>query len=319
MLTVADLLTRFDVTLKLLTGKNNLDRRILRPGITRLDFELTGAFLDRPVKNIAILGNREYHYLQKLPPAVRKERIQMILAASPPLIILTKSFKKHALLLEQNTTTQVPIAATQMYSSDIYISFGTYLSEALAKYETVHGVLLEVYGEGVLITGESGIGKSEVAMEMVKKNHLFVADDAVDIACFGGAVIGRANAVAKNFIEVRGLGVLNIARMFGIGCTKPSTKINLVVHLVGVNSAQMHGFERLGDTKRTTVVAGTKVPYYEIPISPGRKTSDLVESAVIDAKLRREGYNSGAEFIKQHSAFLKQRRRSSSKKSQQDA
>ncbi|WP_084266123.1 HPr(Ser) kinase/phosphatase [[Mycoplasma] testudinis] len=296
MLTVEKLLQKFELSLAIIDGQKNIKNAILKPGINRVGFELLGFFVDKQIKNVIVFGNREYTYLLSLKADDCHARLANILKANPPAIILTQSFKKTDFLKKVNEKYQVPIISSDMFSNDIASSVGTYISERLASYETIHGVLIEVFGAGVLIIGESGIGKSEIAMEMIKKNHLFIADDAVDVARIGGSVLGKANIIAKNFIEVRGLGILNIAKMFGIEKIKDAAHIAVVVEIVNINNKQ-YDFERLGAKMQFKNIKGIRLPYYLLPISPGRKASDLIESVVIDLKLKREGYNSALDFI----------------------
>jgi HPr kinase/phosphorylase len=149
----------------------------------------------------------------------------------------------------------------------------------------------------VLLTGKSGIGKSEVAMELIKKGHIFVADDAIDVANIAGRILGKPNAIANNFIEVRGLGILNIPKMFGVEKTQTSSNIDVVIELVRDDDVNSQIFERIGNENRYQYIEKAKVSYYKLPISPGRKMSDLIESAVVDFKLKQRGYNSGEDFI----------------------
>ncbi|WP_084269115.1 HPr(Ser) kinase/phosphatase [Mycoplasmoides alvi] len=304
MIKVLEVVKHFEVNLKPIDGLSNLDNEITKPGLNRLGFELCGFFVDKKIKNIVVFGNREYTYLINLNQKERDSRIHEIFKLQPPMILLTKSFKEVDFLKKINKFYQIPIIKSDMFSNDIASSIGALVSESLAKYETMHAVLLEVYGEGVLLIGESGIGKSEIAMEMIKKNHLFIADDAVDIARIGGVLLGKSNKIAKNFIEIRGLGILNISKMFGVEKIKPSTIISVVIELKAINF-QNYDFDRLGNDQQNQIICGLKLPKYTIPISPGRKISDLIESVVIDLKLKREGYNATNDFLKQHHQIMK--------------
>jgi HPr kinase/phosphorylase len=166
----------------------------------------------------------------------------------------------------------------------------------MAEYTTIHGTLVSVYGVGVLLQGESGVGKSEVALELVRKGHLFIADDAVDVTNLADRLYGRPNAIANKFIEVRGLGILNIPRMLGIEKTQDSSVIDVVIELVLDDKKTMQ-FERLGDHLNVKVLEKVQVPYYKLPITPGRKMSDLIETAVIDLKLKQHGYSSAEDYM----------------------
>jgi HPr kinase/phosphorylase len=149
---------------------------------------------------------------------------------------------------------------------------------------------------GVLIEGKSGVGKSETALELVKKGHMFIADDAVDIATISGKILAKPNPVAGRFIEIRGLGILNVSQMFGIEKTAPMSNIDVIVEMVKEEGSDVN-FERIGSANKTKLLEKVKVPYYCLPITPGRKMSDLIEAAVIDFKLKQHGYNSAKEYM----------------------
>jgi HPr kinase/phosphorylase len=146
------------------------------------------------------------------------------------------------------------------------------------------------------LQGKSGVGKSEAALELVRRGHIFVADDAVDVSKVADRLYGRANLIAQSFIEVRGLGVLNIARMFGIEKTKDSTDIGVIIEIVRDEDNKVE-FERIGRNLKYKLVEKVKVPYYCLPLTAGRKTSDLIEATVIDVKLKQHGYNSAQDYI----------------------
>jgi HPr kinase/phosphorylase len=167
------------------------------------------------------------------------------------------------------------------------------------EYKTIHGTLVSIYGVGVLLQGKSGVGKSESALELVKRGHIFVADDAVDVAKITDRLYGKANSLAQNFIEVRGLGVLNIARMFGVEKTKDSTNIDVIIDIIADDNSKMQ-FERLGKNLQYKMIEKVKVPYYRLPSTVGRKISDLIETTVIDLKLKLLGYNSAQEYINRY-------------------
>jgi HPr kinase/phosphorylase len=152
------------------------------------------------------------------------------------------------------------------------------------------------------------VGKSELAMELIKKGHIFVADDAIDVANVAGRLFGIPNAIANNFIEVRGLGVLNIPKMFGVEKIQNSSNVDLIIELVRDDNVNTQTFERVGNNTQYQYVEKVKIPYYKLPITPGRKMSDLIESAVVDFKLKERGYNSGEEFIKNFNKINKSKK-----------
>ncbi|QZX49138.1 HPr(Ser) kinase/phosphatase [Mycoplasma sp. E35C] len=306
--TVKKLYEQFEVLVKLVDGEKNLGNKITKPGLSRATFELVNIIDSDHINNVVVFGNREYQYLTSLSVDERRKRITSIFDLKPPMILLTKSFLDHDILSECNVMHQIPIFTSDMFSTEISISVGLFISEQLARFKTYHGVLVEIYGEGVLITGESGIGKSEVAMEMVRKNCLFIADDAVDIARIGDHLIGRPTAVNKHFIEVRGIGILNVTKMYGIEKIKPSTNISVIIDLININNSENYNFERIGQKTHYKVIENLKIPYYVLPISSGRKISELIESAVIDLKLKRDWqYNSGEDFVARFDEIMKEK------------
>jgi HPr kinase/phosphorylase len=175
----------------------------------------------------------------------------------------------------------------------------------MAVFKTVHGTLISVYGVGVLLQGESGVGKSEVALELVRKGHLFIADDAVDVVNLADRLLGKPNAIANKFIEVRGLGILNIPHMLGIEKTQDFSNIDVIVELI-VDDKKILQFERVGSTLKTKELEKVKIPYYRLPVTPGRKMSDLIETAVIDLKLKQHGYSSADDYITNYKKVNKQ-------------
>jgi len=176
----------------------------------------------------------------------------------------------------------------------------------LAEYTTIHGTFINIFGTGVLIQGESGVGKSETALELIKRGHIFIADDAVDITNLAGRLFGKANIIAGNFIEVRGVGILNVSRMYGIEKTAPSSNIDVVIELAKITDmTEDQNFERIGTKNKTKNIMGTKIPYYRLPITPGRNMADLIETVVIDLKLKNDGYNSAQEYIDNYEKAVK--------------
>jgi HPr kinase/phosphorylase len=174
----------------------------------------------------------------------------------------------------------------------------TYLRNALAPRITRHGVLMEVYGEGLLLTGESGMGKSETAVELLKRGHRLIADDAVEIRKISGnTLMGTAPAVIRNFVELRGIGIINVANLFGMGAIKAENQIDLVVNIVPWNNQE--SYDRLGMDVEYTELMGVKIPTNTIPITPGRNLAIILEVAAMNNRQRKLGYNAALEFTEQ--------------------
>ncbi|MEG3613105.1 HPr(Ser) kinase/phosphatase [Mycoplasmoides genitalium] len=304
-LTVKALVLQFNDCIQLIDGKNNIDNVITIPGLKRSVFELLGLFC-KPIGSVAILGKREFIFLNQKPVEQQKKIIANLLKLKPPAVILTKSFVDCGVLLAVNQTYQVPILKTNLFSTELSFTVETYINEQFATVQKLHGVLLEIFGVGVFLEGKSGIGKSESALDLINKNHLLIGDDAVEIYRLGNRLFGRAQALAKGFMEIRGLGIINIERAYGLQITKEQTEIQLAISLLSLEEKNNASFERLGSDLKLKNLLGVKISYYQIPISSGRKTSKIIESAVIDFKLKKSGYNSANEFILKQRAMLEE-------------
>ena len=190
-------------------------------------------------------------------------------------------------------------------TSTIISAIISYLNSAMAPRITRHGVLMEVFGEGVLLTGESGIGKSEAAMELIKRGHRLIADDAVEIRKISGnTLVGTAPELIRNYIELRGIGIVNVAKLFGIGAIRTDKKIDMVVNIVPWNHHEV--YDRLGLEDQHMDILGVKVPMYTIPITPGRNLAVIMEVAAINNRQRKMGYNSAVEFTEQINRHFEQ-------------
>lgn len=304
-LTVKALVLQFNDCIQLIDGKNNIDNVITIPGLKRSVFELLGLFC-KPIGSVAILGKREFIFLNQKPVEQQKKIIANLLKLKPPAVILTKSFLDCGVLLAVNQTYQVPILKTNLFSTELSFTVETYINEQFATVQKLHGVLLEIFGVGVFLEGKSGIGKSESALDLINKNHLLIGDDAIEIYRLGNRLFGRAQALAKGFMEIRGLGIINIERAYGLQITKEQTEIQLAISLLSLEEKNNASFERLGSDLKLKNLLGVKISYYQIPISSGRKTSKIIESAVIDFKLKKSGYNSANEFILKQRAMLEE-------------
>lgn len=273
------------------------EREIKSSRITRTGLELSGFTSHKTFKAIVLWGKEEFEYLSQFDLNIQIQKVSFIFTSKPPLLITSRSFKIQDWLLKLAKKFNVTILKTELSSSDITTITNLYLVTNLTAYKTIHGNLLEIYGKGVFILGSSGIGKSEVTMELIKKGHMFVADDAVDCANIFSKIVAKPNILSKDFMEVRGLGIINIPRLFGIEKIKSSTEINLIIEIVELKNDK-YEFERLGKEIAYKDILGVQIPYYLIPINYGRKISDLIEVIVANLKLSESGYNSFKEFEK---------------------
>ena len=266
---------------------------VSRPGI-----QLTGYFDHFEPLRLQVLGNSEAGYLLLRSEEERTAVYDKLFSYRFPALLLARDLQPHDACLEMAKKYDVTLLRTKEATSRIVSAIITYLRNSLAPRITRHGVLMEVYGEGILLTGESGMGKSEAAIELLKRGHRLIADDAVEIRKISGnTLIGSAPATIRNFVELRGIGIINVAQLFGMGAVKEQNEIDLVVDIVPWNNQTE--YDRLGIEVRYTELLGIKVPINTIPITPGRNLAVILEVAAMNNRQRRMGFNAALEFTEQ--------------------
>ena len=266
---------------------------VARPGL-----QLTGFFDHYDPMRLQIMGNVEMSYVGRLPEAERTQVFDRLFSYKFPAILIARGIQPEPMILEMAKKHNVTILGTQEPTSAIISSVITYLKSALAPKVTRHGVMIEAYGEGILIIGDSGMGKSEAAVELVKRGHRLIADDAVEIKKISdNFLLGTAPELIRNYIELRGIGIINVAKLFGIGAIKQDNQINLVINIVPWNTHEV--YDRLGLEEQYTEILGVKVPMNTIPITPGRNLAMIIEVAAMNNRQRRMGYNAALEFTEQ--------------------
>ena len=266
---------------------------IARPGL-----QIAG-YLDHfePVR-LQVIGNVETSYLQKLTPQERIVAFDRLFSYKIPALLIARNIPPETECLEMARKHNITILRTGEATSTIVSDVITYLRTALAPRITRHGVLMEVYGEGILLIGESGIGKSEAAVELLKRGHRLIADDAVEIRKISGTTLmGSAPELIRNYIELRGIGVINVAKLFGVGAVKAENEVNLVVNIVQWNPQE--AYDRLGLEDQYLDILGVQIPMNTIPIKPGRNLAVILEVAAMNNRQRKMGYNSALEFTQQ--------------------
>ncbi|MBR5529557.1 MAG: HPr(Ser) kinase/phosphatase [Oscillospiraceae bacterium] len=269
---------------------------VARPGL-----QLAGYYDHFEPMRLLVLGNMESSYLQKLDSTERALTFDRLFAYKFPAMLIARNIEPDPQCLEMAKKHNVSVLRTAEPTSTIVSAIIAYLKSALAPSITRHGVLMEVYGEGILITGESGLGKSETAVELLKRGHRLIADDAVEIRKIAGNVLmGTAPKLIRNYVELRGIGILNVAKLFGMGAVKTENEINLVVNIVPWQ--QQKEYDRLGIEENFTEILGVKVPTNTIPITPGRNLAVILEVAAMNNRQRKLGYNSALEFTQQMDA-----------------
>ena len=262
-----------------------------RPGLV-----LTGYSQYFNSDRIQILGNAEMSYLGELPPETRDAHMNKLFSLKPPAIIITRSMEPHPGMLEYAAKYEVPLLRSGEAPSALLSALISILSVELAPRVTRHGVLVEVYGEGILILGDSGVGKSETAVELVKRGHRLIADDAVELRRVSNrSIVGTAPENIRHFIELRGIGIVNVARVFGIGSVKVSEKVDMVVQLEPWDRAK--NYSRTGLETQTYDILGVEIPSTVIPVMPGRNLAVILETAAINNRQKKMGYNAAKELL----------------------
>ena len=263
-----------------------------RPGLP-----LAGFFDYFESERIQIIGTTEYTYLEKLEDDVRKEHIRALFAYQPPALIYTHGMPADAVVRAAAEEFAVPLLSMEGNTSQFTAALTAYLSVQLAPTITRHGVLVEVYGEGILIVGDSGVGKSETAIELIERGHRLIADDAVELRRVSAeTIVGSAPELIRHYIELRGIGIIDVRRIFGMGAVKDTEKINLVVEFEPWEQGKM--YERLGMDENYTDILGIKIPSLTVPIKPGRNLAVILEIAAMNNRQKRMGYNTALEFNK---------------------
>lgn len=272
------------------------DMPVTTPDVNRPGLLLSGYDEYFDPTRIQILGNAELGYLSTLEENERRSRVHTLFASQPPAVVITRSLEVLDEITEFATQYSVPVLRTAENTSSMMSALISTLSVDLAPRITRHGVLVEVYGEGILIMGDSGVGKSETAIELVKRGHRLIADDAVELRRVSDRTIfGTAPENIRHFIELRGVGIINIARVFGSGAVKMSEKIDLVVHLEPWNKEK--NYSRTGLETETTDILGLAIPSTVIPVMPGRNLAVILEAAAINNRQKKMGYNAAVELM----------------------
>ena len=271
---------------------------ISRPGL-----HLAGFFDHYEPMRVYVCGTVETAYLQKLTPEERIIIFDHFLSYKCPALIFARGFEPMPECLEMAKKYDVTVLGTKDTTSYIVSSLITYLKSSLAPRVTRHGVLVEIYGEGILINGDSGIGKSETAIELVKRGHRLIADDAVEIKKVSSReLMGAAPEVLRHYIEIRGIGVINVAKLFGMGAVKESSNIDLIINMVPWRDGE--AYDRLGMETQYTEILDVKVPSITVPITPGRNLAVIFEVAAMNNRQKRMGYNAAVEFTEQMSKYF---------------
>ena len=278
-------------------------KQVKLPDINRPALQLSGFFKHFASERVQIIGYVEYSYLQTLEEDKKKEIYETFMSYEIPCIIFCRNQRPDELLLAEANKRNIPIFSTEMKTSQFMAEIIRWLNVELAPCISIHGVLVDVYGVGVLIMGESGIGKSEAALELIKRGHRLVSDDVVEIRKVSDeTLVGSAPDITRHFIELRGIGIVDVKNLFGVLSVKQTQNIDLVITLEDWDRDKE--YDRLGLEEQHTEFLGNKVVCHQLPIRPGRNLAVIVETAAINHRQKNMGYNAAQELYRRVQANL---------------
>ncbi len=299
--------TDYSITLKNLIDHFPMEKVYLPEGwestlikstdLNRPSLQLTGFFEYFDNRRIQLFGKVEHSYVEDLSTEERYKALEGVFKRNIPAMIVTRSLEIFPEMLELAQKHQISLLRAKEPTTEISSALSAYLNRELAPRITIHGVLVEVYGQGILILGQSGIGKSETAIELIKRGHRLIADDAVEIKRVSAiTLLGTAPSIIRHFIELRGIGVVDVRMLFGVGSVKEVEKIDMVIELE--HWVENKAYDRLGMDQETTEILGLSIPKLTVPVRPGRNLAVVIEVAAMNQKQRNLGYNAAEELNK---------------------
>ncbi|MDR0568465.1 MAG: HPr(Ser) kinase/phosphatase [Spirochaetaceae bacterium] len=291
-----DLKGHMSLHLRCIGGKKGLTRRINVPDLNRPGLALSGFYDSFAYDRVQLFGKGEVAYLRKLELEGKTETIKHMFYYPIPCCIFSHNLTPDRNFFQEAERSQCPILQTDLGSTEFHARLMQVLTNVFAPSKTLHGVLVEVYGLGILLTGDSGVGKSETALELIKQGHRLVADDTITIRCINGNnLIGSGSkTMIGHHMEIRGLGIINITRLFGVRAIRDRKEIQLVVNLEEWDVTK--DYDRLGTQEKYIELLGVHIPKLEIPVKPGRNIPIIIETAAMNERLKKMGFNSAREF-----------------------
>ncbi|WP_416326473.1 HPr(Ser) kinase/phosphatase [[Eubacterium] hominis] len=279
-----------------ITGnEESLNRQIVMADTNRPGLELAGFFENSQQKRLVVLGDKEIAYISSMSAQKQRKAFDFITNDTTPAIIITKGHECPASLSRCAKKKNFPVFSSVSPTTRLIVDIVAFLDEQLATSQCLHGGLLSIYGKGVLIRGESGMGKSEIALELIKRGHLLVADDRVDCYRIHNKIVGKAPELLTGMLEIRGIGIINVARMFGVSSVLPKTQVDFQVNLESWKPDQ--DYDRVGiEEKKHENILGVDIPKIVVPVREGRSMAVIIESAVTNYTLSEMGMDSAKEF-----------------------
>lgn len=288
-----------DFRLDVVFASSDYDKiRLTVEDVSRPGLQIAGYFDHFEPMRLQVLGNVEASYIERLSEEEKEKTFDRLFGYKFPALLVARGNPIDPVCLKMAKKHNVTVLSTDEATSTVVSAIIAYLKAALAPHTSVHGVLVEVYGEGILLVGDSGIGKSETAVELLKRGHRLIADDAVEIHKISNStVVGSAPDLIRNYVELRGIGIVNVANLFGMGAVKAENEINLIVRIVPWEKGQT--YDRLGVEEQFEEILGVRVPVNTIPVTPGRNLAVILEVAAMNNRQRKMGYNPALEFTQQ--------------------
>lgn len=288
-----DLLENFN--LALIAGEDGINREIITSDISRPGIEMTGYFQYYPKERLQLIGKTEMTYFLDLSDEQKRDRARNLCTDITPGIVVSRGMDIPEILIEEANEAGVPILHSPRKTTRVISRLTNYLEAKFAPFTAIHGVLVDIYGVGVLIIGQSGVGKSETALELVKNGHRLVADDSVEIRQEDyDSLIGNSPPLIEHLLEIRGLGIINVMTLFGAGSVRSKKRISLVINLE--NWDEKKQYDRLGLDEETMKIMDVHIPKSTIPVRPGRNLAVIIEVAAMNYRLKRMGVNAAEEF-----------------------
>ncbi|EOD00428.1 HPr(Ser) kinase/phosphatase [Caldisalinibacter kiritimatiensis] len=286
-----------DMDLEIIYTPEKTDIKIVKSDLNRPGLQLAGYFDYFAYERLQIIGSTEWNYLSTLDIETRKERLNKLFSYPFPALIITRNQQVFPEMLKCAEKHNRTIVRTKLATTKFTSKLVNYLEDILAPQTTIHGVLVDVYGIGILLLGKSGVGKSETALELIKRGHRLVADDAVQIKRVEEGVLkGKAPDLIRHFLEIRGVGILDIKRLYGVGAVRNAKRIDVVIELEIWDDKKE--YDRLGLNEEYAEILNTKVPKIIIPVKPGRNLAMIVEVAAKNHRQKKMGYNAAEELNK---------------------
>ncbi|MCD8503305.1 MAG: HPr(Ser) kinase/phosphatase [Bacillaceae bacterium] len=301
--TVKDLVEKLG--LELISGEEGIYRPITTSDLSRPGMEMAGYFTYYPAERVQLLGKTELTFFQQLSSEEKVDRMERLCTYDTPAIMISRGLDVPEELIEAAKKVGVPLMRSKLTTTKLSSKLTSYLENELAPMTALHGVLIDIYGIGVLITGSSGVGKSETALDLVRRGHRLVADDSVEIRQeHDGMLVGRSPDLIQHLLEIRGLGIINVMTLFGAGAVRANTQIHLALHLELWD--QKKTYDRLGLDEDKLRVFDTEIPKVTVPVRPGRNLAVIVEVAAMNFRLKRMGINAAEQFSERLSSVIEE-------------